>query len=393
MDDTAKQVLSGYTNIALFGLDNRSNGDFSTGRSDTLMIASINNDTKQVRLVSVYRDTFLNMSDNTYTKANAAYSEGGPQQAMQMLNMNLDLDIKNYVAVDFNAVVDAVDLLGGVQITLTNEEVKVMNGQTGHEDYIAEIEQVTGKKSTHLKQGGTYNLDGVQATAYARIRYTAGDDYKRAERQRTVLTQLITKAKQADLPTLNKLINAMFSKISTSYSNTEILSLVAAMKDYDLVDTSGFPYNKNTKDMSGSGSSVIPCDLMTNVKMLHQQLFSDERYTPSNTVQAISKKITALSGYTANDAVRTSDPTEGSSQTTDATDSTDTTEESPTGTNGTTGGTTKSFSGTTTINGNTKSSTGTTNGTTKSTTGTTNGTTKSTTGTTNGTANSSTYKN
>lgn len=309
LDDNTKQVLSGYTNIALFGLDNRTNGDFSTGRSDTIMIASINNDTKEVRLISVYRDSYLNLSNNKYSKANAAYAQGGPQQAMQMLNMNLDLDIKNYVSVDFNALVDAVDLLGGVQVTVTDEEVKLMNGQSvpKHEDYVGEIEQVTGKKSTRLTHGGTYNLDGVQATAYARLRYTAGGDYKRTERQRTILTLLIQKAKNADILTLNKLIDKMFPEISTSYSNAEIISLISAMKDYNLVETEGFPYYKNGKNISGVGDSVIPCDLLTNVKELHTQLFADQTYTPSNTVQAISKKIVSVTGYTASSAAKTSD--------------------------------------------------------------------------------------
>lgn len=317
LDDNTKQVLSGYTNIALFGLDNRSNGDFSTGRSDTMIVASINNDTKEVRLLSVYRDSYLNLSNNKYSKANAAYAQGGPQQAMQMLNMNLDLDIKNYVSVDFNALVDAVDLLGGVKVTLTDEEVKLMNGKTipRHEDYIAEIEQVTGKKSTRLTHGGTYNLDGVQATAYARLRYTPGDDYKRAQRQRTILTLLIQKAKNADVLTLNKLIDKMFPEISTSYSNTEMISLISAMKDYSLVETAGFPYYKNTKTFKGIGNCVIPCDLLTNVKQLHAQLFADQSYTPSDTVAALSKKITSNTGYTAKSAIKTSDPTEDAKDT------------------------------------------------------------------------------
>lgn len=310
LDSETKELLSGYTNIALFGLDNRSNGDFDTGRSDCIIIASINNDTKEVRLVSVYRDTFLNMSDDTYSKANAAYAKGGPKQAVAMLNMNLDLNIEDYVAVDFNAVADCVDALGGITLEVTDEEAAIMNGETGHQDYIGEIEQVTGKKSSHLKGGGTYNLDGVQATAYARIRYTAGDDYRRALRQRTVLTKMIEKAKKADVSTLNKIVNSVFDEVSTTYSNTEIISMAAYLQSYELVDTAGFPYYKNTGSVGKQGDCVIPCDLEQNVISLHEYLFADETYTPSNTVTGISQKIVSKTGYNKDSAVKTSDPTE-----------------------------------------------------------------------------------
>lgn len=305
-----QEMLSGYTNIALFGLDNRSNGDFDTGRSDSIIVVSINNDTKEVKMVSIYRDTYLNMSDDTYAKANAAYSKGGAQQAVSMLNMNLDLDITDYVTVDFNALVDCIDLLGGITVEITDEEAAIMNGETGHQDYIAEIEQVTGKKSSHMNGGGTYNLDGVQATAYARIRYTAGDDYRRALRQRTVLSLMFEKAKKADLTTLNKIVNSVFDEISTSLTNGEILSMAASLQSYELVDTSGFPYYKNTKSVGNQGDCVIACDLETNVITLHEYLFENEDYTPSNTVQGISEKIVNKTGYTSESAVQTSDPTE-----------------------------------------------------------------------------------
>ena len=325
LDSATQELLSGYTNIALFGLDNRSNGDFDTGRSDSIIVVSINNDTKEVRMVSVYRDTYLDMatSDGSFANANAAYSKGGPTQAISMLNKNLDLDITDYVAADFNAVADCVDLLGGITIEITDEEAAIMNGETGHQDYIAEIEQVTGKKSSHMNGGGTYNLDGVQATAYARIRYTAGDDYRRALRQRTVLTKMIEKAKKADLSTLNKIINSVFGEVSTSFTNAEIISMAAYLQSYELVDTAGFPYYKNTASVGNQGDCVIPCDLSDNVTELHKYLFDDDSYTPSNTVEAISDKISTKTGYTSESAVKTSDPTEQDQAKTDDTGNTE----------------------------------------------------------------------
>ena len=173
-------TMQGYRNIALFGLDNRSNGNLSRGNSDVIMIASIDNNTHDVKLVSVYRDSYLNIGNDTYKKCNAAYASGGPEQAISMLNTNLDLNITDYVTVDFNAIVECVDLLGGVEVTVTDEEAILMEG------YMDEINKLTKRKeseySEYLPGAGTYNMDGVQACSFARIRYTTGDDYKRAER-------------------------------------------------------------------------------------------------------------------------------------------------------------------------------------------------------------------
>ena len=301
LDSETQALLSGYTNIALFGLDNRSNGDFDTGRSDSIIVVSINNDTKEVRMASIYRDTYLDMdtTDGSFAKANAAYSKGGPTQAISMLNKNLDLDI-------------------------TDEEAAIMNGETEHQDYIGEIAQVTGKEAHYLDGGGTYNLDGVQATAYARIRYTAGDDYRRALRQRTVITKMIEMAKKADVATLTKIVDKMTEEVSTSYSNKELLGMAVYLQSYELADTCGFPFYKNTANVGKQGDCVIPCDLTTNVEELHTFLFEDENYTPSNTVEAISDKITTKTGYSADDAVKTSDPTEEDHTKTDDVESTET---------------------------------------------------------------------
>lgn len=313
LDSETKQLLEGYTCIALFGVDNRSNGDYEEGNSDSIMIAVINNDTKEVKIVSVYRDTFLNVYDTTYQKANAAYSKGAYKYAVSMLNKNLDLAIVDYVAVDFNAVAEAVDLLGGVEITVTDEEVNIMNGNAvadGHQvqDYIAEIEEVTGKTSSHLSGGGTYNMDGVQALAYSRIRYTAGDDYKRTERQREVISKMVEKAKSASLTTLNSLVNNLFPLIKTSLSNKDILVLASNAMSYELDGTQGWPFNLTSGTFGSRGSLVVPCDLATNVTDLHRFLFDETSYTPSSTVQGISDKIVNETGCTVNSSTRDENP-------------------------------------------------------------------------------------
>lgn len=291
LSQESKEIMENYTTIALFGLDNRSNGNLSKGNSDVIMIASINNDTHGVKLVSVYRDSYLDIGNNTYRKCNSAYANGGPEQAISMLNTNLDLNITDYVTVDFNAVVECVDLLGGVELFVTDEEAILMQG------YMDEISKLTKKKSEYLPEGGTYNLDGVQACAYARIRYTAGDDYKRTERQRIVLAQMIQKAQQSDLKTINSLIDEVFGDIKTSYSNADLIALAAQVFNYSLGETTGFPFEKNTVTLGSKGSVVVPCDLESNVTQLHVFLYDDEDYTPTDTVKKNSQKIINDTGF------------------------------------------------------------------------------------------------
>ena len=286
------QTMSGYTNIALFGLDTRKAGQLGKGnRSDTMIIASINNDTKEVKLVSVYRDTYLDLTNGKFNKANAAYSAGGPQQAINMLNKNLDLDIQYYVSVDFAALTETVDLLGGIYIDVDEAEITHLN------NYTVETSQVTGVNTNKLTQTGLQLLDGVQATSYCRIRYTAGDDFKRTERQREVIIEIVSTAKKADISKINEIVNTVFPMIATNYSNDELLAMAPELMGYDIVDTVGFPFDRETDTISGKGSCVIPVNMENNVRQLHEYLFNNYSYTPSSEIKAISEKITADTGY------------------------------------------------------------------------------------------------
>lgn len=292
LDDSTDEVMGKYTVIALFGLDNRDNGTYESGNSDTIMLASINNDSKEVKLVSVYRDTYLNVKDDTYAKMNSAYQRGGPKQAIEALNTNLDLKITKYVAVDFNALVETIDLIGGVDIDVTPQEVAKIN------EYSGEVAQVTGKKNTTLSGSGVLHLNGVQATAYARIRKLAGDDYKRTERQRTVIEAMITKVQKSGVTTINNVIDEVFDDISTNITPKQMLSLGSHALSYKMVDNSGFPFELKTKNMGKRGDCVIPLDLETNVIELHEYLFGSDTYTPTDSVKEKSKQIINDTGYT-----------------------------------------------------------------------------------------------
>ncbi len=299
LEEDTLDTLKGYTDIAIFGVDNRSNGDTDTGRTDVIMVASINNDTDEIKLCSVYRDTFLNQAftdSQSYNKANNSYAVGGASQAINMLNVNLDLAIEDYVTVDFNAVADVVDAVDGVEITVTDEEAKQIN------KYGKEVADVVGQDFEKIPGAGTYNLNGVQAVGFCRIRKTAGNDFRRTERQREVLTKTIEKAKHSDLKTLNKFVDAILPEISTSLDYKEILILVAQAFDYQMGENSGFPFDKTTTIVSGKGDCVIPCDLSHNVIELHKFLYGVEEYNPSETVQNFSAEIEYITGKGIEDA-------------------------------------------------------------------------------------------
>ena len=304
IDAKTQELLDGYTNIALFGIDNRSTGKYESGNSDCIMIASINNDTKEVRLISVYRDSFLAVDDDDdLRKLNAAYAKGGPTGAVAALNKNLDLDIKEYVAVDFNAVMEVVDALGGIELDISSKEAETMK------IYINEMNEVMGTNGTAVSGPGLQTVNGIQALTYCRDRYSGGDDYGRTERQRTVISKIVEKAKAASLPTLNKVIDKLFPDISTSLSSSEILGLAAGIKDYELADTQGWPFQLTTERMGGKlGDVVVPTDLETNVNLLHQYLFDVEDYETTQTVKNISKSVINESGKTASDTVRDTNP-------------------------------------------------------------------------------------
>ena len=269
------KVMKGYTTIGLVGLDNRSN-KLKSGNSDTMIIASIDNDTKKVKLVSVYRDTYLRIGEDSegngqYNRANAAYAKGGAEQFLNMLNTNLDLNVTDFVSVDFQAVAEAVELLGGIDVELKEEEVVHLN------NYCVETSKVTGMDYTPLKKtAGVHHLNGVQTVAYARIRYTAGNDFRRAARQREVIYKIVEKAKNADVATLSKILDKVFPNIYTSFSKAEILQMGMSMLSYDIEDQTGFPfdhlYGQRVKDAVGI-DVVLPVTLESNVIKLHEFLY------------------------------------------------------------------------------------------------------------------------
>lgn len=297
--DSQESTLTGYTTYALFGIDHRDKNTALGGEnSDTIIIASVNNDTKDVKLVSVYRDTLLNLGNDTYSKANAAYAYGEAEQAITMLNTNLDLNISEYATVNFNALTTIIDDLGGLDMDMSYAEIVHMN------NYCVETSEETGKDYTPIELPDRpddieavqyhYHLNGVQATSYCRIRYTASLDMGRTERQRRVIQMIVSKAKSAGLGKIFKIMDDVFPMVTTSMTKDEILQLLPTLIGYSVDDTTGFPTSYKFSNVKGS--IIVPTTLETNVIELHKFLYGDKAYTPSATVKANSEKILEIVG-------------------------------------------------------------------------------------------------
>ena len=284
IDEAVKSNLATYRNIALFGIDARKD-TFSKGyRSDCIMILSLNEQTKETKIMSVYRDSYLDIDEYGLDKVTHAYSYGGPKLALSTLNKNLDLNITEFVAVNFDTVRTVVDKVGGIDMHITKEETKYING------YIDELNRIYKTNTKHITKEGDYKLNGIQALSYARIRYTEGGDYKRTERMRDVLNLVFEKVKHLSIPELNDLADEILPHVSTNITENEIMAMIPQVASINITDSFGWPY-ETTGSMIGGVYYSVPENLKDDVSKLHKELFNEENYTPSKTVQSISDKI------------------------------------------------------------------------------------------------------
>lgn len=270
----AKEQLAEYRNIAIFGVDSRDDSYGKGNRSDCIIIASINNKTKEVKLISVYRDTYVQIEGHGLDKITHAYSYGEAPLAIKTLNTNLDLNIKEFVTVNFETVKDVVDYIGGISMPITAEEISHIPG---------------------IKKAGTQTLNGEQALAYARIRYATGGDYKRTERMRDVLTAVANKLKTLNISQLNGFVDEILPKVYTNITASDIFTLIPSAMSYKITDSIGWPYETRGKTMDRWYG--IPITLESNVTELHKEAFGEPNYVPSDTVKEISNKIIQKTGY------------------------------------------------------------------------------------------------
>lgn len=290
INEGVKESLEGYRIIALFGVDSRENQLEKGTRSDCIMLAIVDQKTKAVKLVSVYRDTYLQIGTRGLDKVNHAYAFGGAELSMSTLNTNLDLNITEFATVNFDSLSDIVDAIGGINMNIESAEIKYIN------DYIDETSRVVGKTSAHITKTGNQKLDGIQAVSYARIRYTSGGDYKRTERMRDVLTAIANKAKTMGVSELNKLAKTVLPKIYTNISPDEIISLIPQIATYSISESMGWPYETKGDTIGGVWYGV-PVNLTENVKKLHKEVLGQEDYEVSDKVKSISNSIINKTGY------------------------------------------------------------------------------------------------
>ena len=282
---------SKYWTVAVFGVDSR-DGNLDAGAlSDVIMLASINRKTGDVNLTSVYRDTYLQIDDEgKYHKINEAYFKGGPKQAIATLNRNFDLDIDDYVTFNWKAVAEGLNVLGGVDLDISDKEFAYINA------FITETVQGTGLGSVQLEHSGMNHLDGVQAVAYARLRLM-DTDFNRTARQRKVLELAMQKAKAASKKTLVATAMTVMPDIQTSIGADDILDIAKTVKKYNIQNAVGFPFSRDTTNV-GKMNVVVPATLVSNVAQLHPFLYGDDAagYTPSAKVQEISAHIQKKTG-------------------------------------------------------------------------------------------------
>ena len=282
--------LNNYRNIALLGVDSRDVTTNDGSRSDAIIIVSINKETKDVNLISVYRDTYLDLGeDYGLDKVTHAYAFEGPALTLSTLNRNLDLNITEFVTVNFEIVAEIVDMIGGIEINIKQEELSQMN------KYIADTSKNTGISSEKLTHAGTQTLNGVQAVTYSRIRKTAGGDYKRTERMRTVLMKTFEKTIKMSIADINKVANKILPEIQTNITQGEIMSLIPQVFSYNIKENIGWPYE--TRGITLNRWYGVPVTLEENVKKLHEELFGQVDYQPTETVKEISNKIIKKTGY------------------------------------------------------------------------------------------------
>lgn len=297
---TEEDVTNEYTgiyNIAFFGVDARDeNLGKGNNRSDTIMVCSIDMDKHEIRLISIYRDTYLNVGNDTYRKCNTAYALGGPEQALGMINMNTDLYITDYITVGFEGLREAVDALGGIEIDVREEEIQHLNNyqisMVGDTSDGQNFTATAGVDYTPVTEAGLQTLNGLQATAYCRIRYI-GDDFERTERQRDVLTAMLEKAKTASVSSLASAINVVLPHVITSIDVEDFIPLLSMVGEYKVTVSEGFPFTGmlNGCTMPVEGSCIVPTSLEDNVIKLHEILYGEENYEPTKELKSFSAQV------------------------------------------------------------------------------------------------------
>lgn len=288
--DGIEQKLQGYRTIAIMGVDGTSDEMQPERGTDFIVLATINEQNRKVALTTIYRDTYLEITGQDLNKISNAYAEGKETLALSTLNENLDLNIKEFVTLNVGAMENIVDAIGGIEVNITDEELQSING------YINEVSRQTGETATYVEKSGSQKLNGMQALAYGRIKFVGSGNYKKAERMVTVLMTVIKQAKKSNVFQINGLADVLLPKLYTNVNRDEIFDLMKKISDYEILNNVGWPYKVKGATVDGVWY-LAPTTLESAVKELHEKVYGQTNYEPSNKVKEISGKVIEKTGY------------------------------------------------------------------------------------------------
>ena len=294
VESVSKEELScvdvdGYVNILLLGVDSRNMKDIKGAGADAIMVLSLEEETGKVRLMSVYRDTYLkNGNYDSYGKITDANRIGGPELMMKTLNQAMDLNIHQFVVVNFKIVSDLVNAVDGITVDVKDYEIDELNKYT-----IETAENIGQKKYNLVKKPGKQKLEGVQAVSYGRIRKGVGDDFKRTERMRTVISKVFSKLQKASPRELDKLLNKLLPQVQTNMKTKDMLVMASQLPNYKISGSTSWPYDVTTGYLNEI-SYVFADDLLSNTIKLHEKMFGQTDYEPSQRLYEINNHINSV---------------------------------------------------------------------------------------------------
>ena len=259
-------AINDIFNILVIGCDSRKKG--GVGRSDAMILFSVNEDTEKIHMTSIMRDSYVSIPGKGNNRINAAYAFGGGKLLLNTIETNFGADVDKYVSFDFYSFVDVVDNIGGIEVEVTEAEIPVLNS------YVKELNKLNGREegTYYVTESGLQHLNGTQALGYARIRYVGDGDFERTNRQRIVIAKVFEKSKTLNLLEINDLLNTFLPQVKTNLTQEEILSLMLKALDYLQYDLEShrLPVDDSWKYMRVNGMSVLGIDLEKNQKALQE---------------------------------------------------------------------------------------------------------------------------
>lgn len=268
-DNQNDEIVNTGRTIIFYGTD-------TSVASDAIMMFNIDDKSGEVKVCSFYRDCLMNIEGYGYEKIKYAFQHGGGDLAVSTLNDNLDLSIEDYIAFDFDDLETLIDMVGGVEVDVTDNEAKAMK-----------------KMGTDISESGTQTLNGAQALTYCRIRKQSGGDYARTQRQRNILFKLFSSAKNLDVNERISFAEQMMDQLESSMPNQEVTEIMADLSKYTLSEVGAFPevfYGGMIDDLWVE----VPMTLEDMSKAVHLAVYNDDNYTPSDKVKKYSEELSAM---------------------------------------------------------------------------------------------------